>query len=65
MTRNNSSTVVSLRIPNELMDKLPGAIKKRTGKTGTGRNAAIVEILRRAYENKQPESDSSPASFTS
>lgn len=60
--KNNSSTLIALRIPNELLDRLPGPTGDRTGKAGTGRAGVIVNLLRKALEENRPESDdSSPA----
>ena len=60
--KNNSSTLIALRIPTELLERLPGPTGERTGKLGTGRAGVIIDLLRRAMEENRPESDdSSPA----
>ena len=62
--RNNSnSRVISLRVPNDLYHRLPQPLTGSPGKMGVGRNGAIIEMLRKALDEKQPDGgeNSSPA----
>lgn len=62
--RNNSnSTLITLRVPNDLLHRLPQPLAGSPGKMGVGRNGAIIEMLRKVLDEKRPddEENSSPA----
>lgn len=61
--RKSGTTLVAVRIPNDVLERLPAPIKEPTGKAGTGRAGVIVDLLRRALQETQPDGgeNSSPA----
>lgn len=61
--KKSGTTLVAVRIPNDVLEQLPAPIKEPTGKAGTGRAAVIVDLLRRALQETQPDGgeNSSPA----
>lgn len=68
MDERQPTTLISMRVPNDILAALPRASGYRTGKAGTGRNGVIVELLRWAINerNKQPdEGDALPPAFLS
>jgi hypothetical protein len=61
--RKSGTTLVAVRIPNDVLERLPAPIQEPTGKAGTGRGGVIVDLLRRALQETQPDDgqNSSPA----
>ena len=61
--RKSGTTLVAVRIPNDVLERLPAPIQEPTGKAGTGRGGVIVDLLRRALQETQPDGgeNSSPA----
>jgi len=63
MRERQPTTLIALRLPNDILERLPEPSGYRTGKPGTGRGGVIVELLRRALQETQPDGgeNSSPA----
>ena len=63
MTEKQPTTMIALRLPHDILNRLPEPSGYRTGKAGTGRAGVIVELLRRALQETQPDGgeNSSPA----
>jgi hypothetical protein len=63
MDERQPTTMIALRLPADILARLPEPSGQRTGKAGTGRAGAIVELLRRALQETQPDGgeNSSPA----
>ena len=60
---SSTSTLITLRIPNDLLERLPQPSAGSPGKAGVGRNGVIIQMLRKALDEKKPADDlnSSPA----
>lgn len=58
-----STTMITLRLPDDILARLPAPSGQRTGKAGTGRAGVIVGLLRWALQETQPDGgeNSSPA----
>lgn len=63
MQERQPTTLIALRLPNDILARLPEPSGGRTGKAGTGRAGVIIKLLYDALKDKQPEDgeNSSPA----
>ena len=54
-----TTTLIALRLPDDILAQLPAPSGYRTGKSGTGRAGVIVDLLRQALKEHSPENESS------
>ena len=65
MNSKRTTTLIALRLPDDILAQLPAPSGYRTGKSGTGRAGVIVDLLRQALKEQRPESESSSPAFSS
>ena len=59
MNSKRTTTLIALRLPDDILAQLPAPSGYRTGKSGTGRAGVIVDLLRQALKEHSPENESS------